>query len=131
MSITFWSDGAEAHHHMNLSNDNALALMRAAGLDKHSAFGTGEVSPDGLPAILHNIETVLAHPTMLRRYVREPIDTNLRVIWREQNSNVVRIGQGPHMLDMGADERYLRQKLSRLYILATAAMDSNAALKWG
>lgn len=145
MSITFWCPDAPTTRtvpypeqpdfvteqstlpELNLSNINAWALLRAAGLEPDYC-GTWEVKD--LPAIRAALIRLINTPATLDGYAR-PTAELPRSRRREVVDGVTHITSGPRMIDCGLSAAGLQDRAARLLEVLSAAAEHNYAVAWG
>ena len=128
MTVTFYAESVDAEHWLTLAKENARAIIHASGLGRFDFGSVGQVKADTIPDILAQIETALASADELKPYAYNGNECTPTVC-NEISSNVVRLNYSVRNPEL--TETYLRRKLARLYILLTAAVDINKAVRWG
>lgn len=110
MSITFFRD--EGDDEINMSNANALAIMRAAGIEPDYC---GTIQVGSIPNVLQSIMRRVNGD--VSRYTRETVD--------EQGPGQAR------MISMGIDEDYVVNRLRQLQGLLMRARSAGQDVNWG
>jgi len=112
---------------MNLSNANAMAIMRLAGFPVD--YGGGIDNRD-IPRHLRSITRVLNDARARATEVREDVEDRgpVRVVDQE---GVPTITRGPKVYDFGRDDEYLVLRLQKLAEILKYAMETGNDVGWG
>jgi len=112
----------------NLSNTNAYALLRAAGLPAE-CFGswTNEELPEIQSRLLRLVNSAQAR----RAAVRPTVEARRELRATGTDGNVIEVGCGPTIISCGLDDEGVRARAHRLLEVVAAARQFGGSVSWG